>query len=493
VWLTVNLVYTRMSTWLETRRWLGTQPRSTALAYLEAYSGYTAQPHQRRAHLACAEDGAPSQKLFLGGIGAGKTMWGAAEDVLMAMINPGARGVVVAPTFDQVWSVVMPEFRDLCDEMARQGRPIVKRWLTGRKMCELVCGGEVYFRSFDRVDSIRGFNFGWVHLDESEQGRRPEYVFDTLHGRLRDTKAAQRQIHVTTTPKGAAFGVVAKFLERRNLADKLPARERRQDLRAWWTGRAKTTANKYLPEGYHESLRAGYSKRQYEQEIEARLLKPETVVYPEFRRDTHVIPWRYEPTLPYSVAVDWGHQYPHALWIQRRHDGSHVVFGEYCEDNIPRDHLRAEIVRACRALGRPPQYIVGDRAVKSENAWARDQYPGTHVRVMHTREEQSVGTGIEVVRALLDPYDAEPRLFIAEALTRDPPKRAIVNCMERYRYRQSADGQITLNPWKDNTHDHGADALRMYCVAVGMDRAGVEMLSRQHGGGGDRGWRRDVR
>ena len=455
--------------------------REALLGLLESAGHYKAMPHQRRAHLAAPHPGDTIHKLFLGGIGAGKTMWGAAEDVMMAIANPGCLGAVLAPTYDQVKHVVKPEIQRLTDAMATAGYPLVRKWYTADGLAELHCGGKILLRSADRIDSIRGFNFAYGHLDEPAAMRRPEYVFDVLAGRLRDPAANIRQIHLTTTPRGL-YGNIAKFHAQRQIGHNLGGEAGARHLASWWIGRAPSNANTHLPAGYLDALRSGYSRRQWEQEVEAKVLRPETAVFPEFSRETHAVPYAYDPALPYDVAVDWGHQFPHVLWIQRRGDGAMVVFAEFCDDNVPRDHLRAAIKRGCNALGAAPVNGAGDRAVKHENSWFRDAFPTTRFHVMRTRVEQDVRTGLEGIRTLLDPMDGPPALLVSERLTRDPPRRGIVKCLENYRYKQRMDGSLSPDPLKDGTHDHGIDSLRYFVIACGLEDRTPYAIGRSHGG-----------
>ena len=440
--------------------------RGALLRLLAATTNYKPMPHQLRAHLADYPEGI-TQKLFLAGIGAGKTVWSMAEAVMLAIANPGCTGAVTAPTYDQVANVLLPEFTALTDAMAASGYPLVRRFIRSMSEAHLVCGGRVLFRSFSKVDHLRGFSLAWAAVDESEVASNPQYIWDVLAGRLRDPRARIAQIHCTTTPQGLR-GIPAMFVEARNLAEGVqdPV-ERGRLLRRHWACRAHTSDNSYLPPGYIESLRATYSSRQWQQEIEAKVLKPSSAVWPEFTKDRHARPWAFEPSLPYSISCDWGHQYPHVLWIQQATDGTWIVFDEFCDDQIPRDHLRHEIAKRCRALGRDPEHAVGDRAVKSEMAWLASEFPRTHTHRMRTKQEQSVNRGIEVVRALLDPLEGAPRLFLSTRLASSQQRRALVRCMANYRYRMRADGSIHVGePFKDNVHDHGADCLRMFSVAV---------------------------
>jgi len=474
--------------WEDLRRELGqSRDRAALLRFFCAVSGYNPLPHQIRAHLAgSSEPGEITAKMLLGGIGAGKTYFAAAETVMLficAEVGRGASAAVVAPTFDQCIHSVAPAIRQFGDVMSENGYPIFRRWKHSTATFEGVSGGRLFVRSADRIDSLRGFSFSFVHLDESEAMRRPGYVFDTLLGRIRDTTSPYLQLHVTTTPRGMG-GVVGKFLERRAYANTLPPEEASRVKRQWWVGRAPTRDNPHLPPGYLDSLRAGYSKRQWEQEVEARLLRPDGAVFPMFDRGIHLRPWRYDSTISaYTMAVDWGHSHPSVLFMQQTHDGAVVIFDEFCEDNVPRDHLRDYILQKVKRLGRPPTDIAADRAVKSENQWIRGALPTSRVHTMKTRADQDIRTGLQIIEAALEPVDAPPRLFVADHLASNPPPRGIVRCFEGYRWARLANGATSDRPQKCGVFDHSIDALRYAAVAFLFEGQAAYIVGRTHGAG----------
>ena len=474
--------------WEDLRRELGQSgDRAELLRCFCAVSGYNPLPHQIRAHLAgTSEKGEITAKMLLGGIGAGKTYFAAAETCMLFLVSEidrGASAAVVAPTFDQCLHCVVPTIRNFADEMAKNGFPLFSRWKHSTATFEGVSGGRLFVRSADRIDSLRGFSFSFVHIDESEAMRRPGYVFDTLLGRIRDTTAPYLQIHVTTTPRGLG-GVVGKFMEQRNLADTLPDKEASRLRKQWWVGRAPTKDNTHLPPGYIESLKAGYSKRQWQQEVEAKILRPEGQVFPMFDRAVHLRPWRYDPTIStYTMAVDWGHSHPHVVFFQQTHDGSVILFDEFCEDNVPRDHLRNYVINACNRLGRPPTDIAADRAVKSENQWLKHEFPTSRVHTMKTRKDQDIRTGLQIIEAALEPLDTPPRFYIADHLAKNPPPRGIVRCFENYKWAKLANGATSDRPQKDNRHDHGIDAVRYAAVAFLFEEKTPYVVGRTHGAG----------
>lgn len=436
--------------------------RRALLATLVTCGGYTPLTHLVHAHLASPKDRKRIvHKLMLGGIGGGKSEWACAEMALTILANPGGWFLVAAPTYDQAVNVLRPRLESRFEAFEHSGFPLADRWNNQQQVCELACGGKLFLRTYGKVGNLLGFEFTAALLDEIDTVLRPVQVWETIKGRIRKPGAAWREMFGATTPRGLS-GVTEIFHRNREAAK---ASGDSDSLLAWYWARALGRENPYLPEDYIPSLRAAMSGRQWRQEVEAEILQPETAVWPEFSRDTHARPYTFTSMLPYDIAYDAGDQWPHVLFVQRTPWGD-VVFDELCPDGWSTAKLHDEILKKVSGFQRQPEFCVGDRAVKSELAWMAEAFPRATIRRMITRAEQSVSEGIELVRARLDPLEGAPKLLFAESLWRQPPRRGIVKCMAEYRYKVRVDGSMTSEPLKNNIHDHGADALRMLCVAL---------------------------
>ena len=458
-----------VESWPEFRQRLANnRDRLRALQLIAAAIDYEPLPHQMRSHFSGSRF-----KLICGGVGSGKTLWSCVETVLLSILNPGCSGAMVSPTYDAVQHVLLPEFMRIADALASMGTPILRRYHKSMARADLIGGGSIYFRSFSRVDSIRGWNLAFAAIDETEQsvGNSPTYIFEVIAGRLRDPKAKVYQLHCTTTPKGAR-GVPLLFHQRRQT-------DARKD---WYTVRASSMSNTHLDPTFVESLKQGYSKRAFRQEILAEVLKPSNVCFPEFDRSRHCIPYAYDRTREYYISCDWGYNSPAVVWVQETPYG-YVVFDEFVEDEVPEGKLKQVIEDRCKKLGRPPSRCVGDRADKYMMRFLIEAFPRAYVQRMTSKDEQSVKAGLEVLRSFLDPvYQDEPVLFVSQALAQDPPRRGIVRSMENYRWKQNAEG-LPLDgiPFKDQVTDHIMDAVRMLCRVLDKDKSGSLVVGNKHG------------
>lgn len=448
--------------------------RASALALCEL-AGYAPFAWQRRFHLAGPRRRRRGHKLVVGGLGAGKSHAFAVEAAILAMLNPGGWGVISAPTYDQLTNVSLPRFLELEERLACAGFPLIRRYHKTQAIAEMWDGGKVFFRSMGKIDHLRSFEFIWGGLEEIETVIGSAEIWDVVAGRIRQ-RGNVPELFGVSTPKGLR-GVVEIFHRNREALRATP-----ELLDEWWWMRATSHDNPLLPAGYLDSLRATYSRRRWLEEVEAQILQPETGIWSsDIDPARHVArSYKFQPGVPYGLAYDYGGTYPHVLWIQRLADGTCIVFDEYCEDGMPLGKLHDLVVARCNALGQAPDHAVGDRAIPDEIAWMQRSFPRTQVHKMETQRQQSVSLGIETVRDRLDPIGRAPLLLFAERLVPSKARRGIWNCVRNYRFRQRGDGVITDEPYKDNVHDHGADALRMFIVALfGGTRAGFFNVGRR--------------
>tara|TARA_Y100000310_G_scaffold334529_1_gene414533 strand:- start:544 stop:2103 length:1560 start_codon:yes stop_codon:yes gene_type:complete len=442
--------------------------RLQALRLVCATTGYEPLPWQLRFHMASATTtDETSFKLANCGIGSGKTLAGCIEALVLMVLNPGANGCIISPSYSQSLEIIWPKLELYFDQMARAGFPLLKRYRKSMAVADLVCGGRVYMRSTLKIETVRGFDMGWFYLDESSSvPGGGEYAFDVLMGRLRHPLGVHRQGFVTTTPKGLA-GIPLRFKNMRSQADTEDDEEAKKIRRQWFCVRVSSVVNTHLPAGYIESLARGLSKREFDQELNAILLKPSHTVFgDEFSRTSHCIPYTFLPGQEYWTFIDWGHS-PHLLFAAQLNADSWIVFDEWHEDIHHLGHQKTEITKRIEKLGRPPVAFAVDRADRRMNSWLAYEYQGSGVYKCQSKAEQSIDDGISTLRSLLQPADQpEPRLLFSQSLVKNG-ERGIIWCLENYRYRLRRDGSIDVSsPLKDNRSDHGCDALRYGAVKI---------------------------
>lgn len=136
-------------------------------------------------------------------------------------------------------------------ELAEKGQ-IVKRWDRGNNICHLINGSEVWFRSGESPERLRGPNLGWFWLDEA--ALLPLAVWNVMIGRLRQYPGRG---WITTTPRGDNW--VYDIFVRRHLPDYSVIRSSSRD-------------NTFLPAPFIASLEQTYTSTFARQEIEGEFL-----------------------------------------------------------------------------------------------------------------------------------------------------------------------------------------------------------------------------
>lgn len=99
----------------------------------------------------------PMPRMFVGGIGAGKTMAGLLSVLQMPA---GSRGCILAPTFPMLRDIIMETF------MQTAGALILN---CNRSTMELTLVGQrsILLRSAQKPDRLRGLNLDWLWIDEA--------------------------------------------------------------------------------------------------------------------------------------------------------------------------------------------------------------------------------------------------------------------------------------------------------------------------------------
>jgi hypothetical protein len=417
-------------------------------------------------------------QLFLGGRGTGKTWALMLKALFLALLNPNCPGAVFGRTVKEIEHKLRPMFFQHVETFRRAtGINLVVHHNKGDQTTTLITGGLIYWLSYGREDALandRGYDLAWAVMDEIEHSQvNAAYAFGVVNFAIRHPLARVQQLAVATTPDGLR-GVTADFVkaQRNNSPDHYVCRSTVYD-------------NPYTSEDEKAKLKASCSKRLWKQEGLGVVLMPSGVVFAEYDETAHLIPWKWDPRLPYVMGIDWGTS--NAYWMQAQvlpdemrigdrvlPAGSWVVARERKVEDVSRAQWRRMVEEAVDEAGGPPACMVGDRAVKKENGWLRGAFAAMTeygIKTCDSRDEQSVIHGVEAVRSMLDPADGTaPRLYLSQELdpTLSIDGRGLRGALINYRYvrRRTDDGDLvtTNKPNKDDINDHQVDGLRMAVI-----------------------------
>ena len=191
-------------------------------------------------------------RLFVGGIGSGKTRAGIIEALRMP---PHSTGMIVAPTYPMLRDATLRTFLELT-----RSANILVSFKQGEMQAKLRGERTVLFRSGDDPDRLRGPNLGWFMLDEAAM--LADEVWNIMIGRLREKPSKGWAV---TTPRGKNW-LYYKF----------------NSGIEYDIVKSSSRDNPFLPEGFIESLDKSYTAEWRAQEIDGDFLDPAGAM---FRRD----------------------------------------------------------------------------------------------------------------------------------------------------------------------------------------------------------------
>ena len=144
----------------------------------------------------------------MAGTGGGKTSCGALWLSQEIRKNPQGSFLIVAPSFNILWSATLPTWQRTVENTDLEGI-----WKVARYTYELPTGGKIYLRSADKDNSFEGIQAHAAWLDEGGQISRP--AWESI---LRRVGAKKGRILVTTTPYSFNW-LYGEFFERYQAGD----------------------------------------------------------------------------------------------------------------------------------------------------------------------------------------------------------------------------------------------------------------------------------
>ena len=350
----------------------------------------------------------------------------------------------------------------------------------GEASAHLPGGGLLLFKSNDQGRrAFQGDNWDLFWADEEHD----EAVVDEARMRLVDRSG--RALFTMTPLKGQTW-VWERFVDKPESGSVVYA--------------LHSADNPHIPREYMEALLSKYGSRQRAARSRGEFVALEGLVYPDWRRDIHVIsPFDIPQSWDRYQAIDFGYTNPTAvlwgaldpdgrLFIYREHYRARWLIGQHAEaimeaEACPRcwdaDGFgpmekaeswwegaaeRAEKCPACKGSDWP-----GRREPEPEVRWA-DPENVENRRTLHQDYDlhtqmaiKDVLPGIEAVAGrLVAQGDGRPRLYVF----RSCPK--LIREIGNYRWKQrTADGK----PKPIKQDDHAVDALRY--MVFGLQRLGV--------------------
>lgn len=410
----------------------------------------------------------PSNVAYYGGYGSGKSLILCIVNIMQGVLYGG--DYVIARQY-------MPELRRTTYKVFKELLPkelIIEDRIADAEITIKSAQGKAtfYFVGLDEPQKLDSLNLSGASIDEASQ--TTEEAMLKLQGRLRNKKGLRKLIMVGN-PRGHDF-VYRYFIKQdvfKDLFDPVTKRTITADeqKRRWHMIVAPSTENVHLPPDYVANMLATYSAERVQRDIMGSFDSFEGAVYPEFRRDVHVIqPFAIPAAWTRVVGADHGYRNPAAwLWGAISPDGDVYVYREFYE----REWLIEEICKR----GKDGRKSAPGRMDPGEKIEALYIDPATGARrgadglsdLDHYLEHlpktlpvikanNSVTAGIDMIKTMLKPDSrGKPRLYIFNTC------QNTIDEITSYRYAELAPGREGLQNDKETpqkVNDHLMDSLR---------------------------------
>jgi len=386
--------------------------------------------------------------LYAAGIGSGKSFIGAHWSKEKIISEPKACGFIGANTYNQLRNATLSTFFRVLDDhnfkyKYNQQRNIIN-----------VEGTTVYAYSLDNYQNIRGIEIGWAWLDETRDTSRE--AFDVVLGRLRDRRATNRQIRLTSSPSGFNW-----------LYDYFSGPNRKPGFSLV---QGSSFDNPFLPDGYVKSLRDSYDDKMYQQEVLGEFVATGVgQVYYAFNRARHVKPQLVNPGFPLLVGMDFNVN-PLTAVIAQVYDNKIKVVGEIWLMSSNTEEMGNRLLEK---YGKYRMRIIPD---STGNANKTSQQKGK------TDHQILRDLGLEVVfnlnPARFDRYACVNNLLDKDRIEIDPSCKNLIRDLESVTFK---DGTTQPDVSSDKMLTHISDALgyaAWFSFPILRPSGGVHMVDR---------------
>lgn len=386
-------------------------------------------------------------RAFVAGVGSGKSLAGVMEVIKHAVKYPKTSWVIVAPSYRMLKDATLKSFEEFCP------KELIQNHVRGEKRYELINGSQIWYRSGDDPESLRGPNLHGFFVDEAALCKKS--VWDILLGRIRATGAPNRG-WLATTPKG--FDWIYRMFVKEQAGN--------PDYGIVY---ASSLQNPHLPDDFVVSLKSSYSGTFYEQEVMGQFRAHDGVVYRNFNRAIHEVAVEGVRDAYANVndigGIDWGYANPMvALIILRDHDDRLHVAGEVYRARMTIEEfstaIKDEESRVSEKIGRglEVKYYADPSDIGLGTGSLADQLRQQGHNIQ--KANNTVMTGINAVMTRLeDAGDGRPRLFV------DPSCVNTLSEFETYSFEEPDETRPTKDkPIKQN--DHAMDALRYAVMSL---------------------------
>ena len=399
----------------------------------------------------------PKFTAYVSGIGGGKTIVGCLAIIALAVQYPGDY-IICRQFLPELKITTLKTFLDICPKQLiiehRVADMIVRiRSVNGKH-------SNVIFRGLEEPDKHRSLNLSGFYIDEASQVS--EEAFMLLQGRLRGN--GLRKGFLTSNPAGHDW-LYRWFKKKDGFVNEFAASQ-------YFLISGSSLENKFLPEGYVQSLIDSWSDDRIQREIMGSFDAFEGAIYSEFRRDVHVVkPFKIPEEWTKFVGADHGFRNPACwIWCAQDYDGNVYAYREFYQkewliEQICKGHAKYQMpgVIALNKNDKLEQICI-DPSVRAARGQSGESDWDLYLKNLPKRwplvcANNDVMPGIDQVKSYfkINEKTKRPRLYIFDTCEN------LIEEITQYRWdEQSPQMQnktdVKEQPRKKN--DHAVDALR---------------------------------
>ena len=194
--------------------------------------------------------------------------------------------------------------------------------------------------------------------------------------------------------------------------------------------------------------------------------KTRNMVYPEWRRDIHLIDYHWNSNNETWMAVDFGFNYPAVLFFQSV-DGNEILFDQLVPTGVSDDTLlqlilskpygRPDILKRnpCDPAGDNVQSTSGEASIKKFRA------KGFNMVYQKDMRYRRIPFGVAACRASLRDGNGKAKFFVSRQMAKKEKDRGFVTDIEKYKFETNKNGDVLSDlPDKEEKHSDTMDAWR---------------------------------
>jgi phage terminase large subunit len=289
-------------------------------------------------------------RLFVGGVGSGKTTAGCLEVIRVCLFYPGTQVLIARKTARELEKTTLQVFEELLvllDESCKDfGFQFKLEWNNEEQKCRVKSltskdgfdYATVYWLGMDKPDKLQGMNLGAFFLDEGREIE--EKFFEVLKSRLRNPRGPRRG-WIASLPPPSGHWLDRLFL-------------RGEGGEEYGVIHATTFDNPYLPQDFIDDIMQ-YDEWTYREFVLGEQVPTITggPIFPNFSKKHHVLKDTkekletlrrvYGDRITVYRGIDFGFHFPAAVWVTLDEVGRLVVLREFLGTKMTFDEFLAKL------------------------------------------------------------------------------------------------------------------------------------------------------